>query len=151
MSRNTVLRRAVHFIGTDLDLKGLACAADERGMERLVHIWLRHGDIVFKAARYRLIHLMDHAQSRIAVLHRFYHDAHGKKIINLIQGLILLDHLFVDTEKVLYPSAYRSLDTGLIHMLLYLIHNGPDKGLSGILAQIHLLYQIVIHIRMEEL
>ena len=140
----------MHFVGTDLDLKGLSCAANERSMERLVHIWLRHGDIVFKTTRYRLIHLVDDAKSRIAVLHRFYHDAHGKKIVNLIQGLVLLDHLFIYAEEMLHPAAYGSLDARLVHMLFYLRYNGLDKGFSGVLSQIHLFYQIVIHIRMEE-
>lgn len=51
---------------------------------------------------------------------------------------------------MLHPAAYGSLDARLVHMLFYLRYNGLDKGLSGVLSQIHLFYQIVIHIRMEE-
>ena len=54
---------------TDLDLKGLAGGAHQRRVKRLVHIRLRHGDVIFKTPRDRGVHLMDHAQSRIAVFH----------------------------------------------------------------------------------
>ena len=80
----------MHLIGTDLNLKWLSCAADQSCMQRLVHILLRHSDIVFKTTRNRLVHFMDHAKCRITVLYRIYHNTNSKKIIDLVQSLVLL-------------------------------------------------------------
>ena len=60
VSGNTVFRRTVHFLCPDLDFKRLAVGPDQRGVQRLIHIGLRHGDIVFKTAGDRFVFLMDH-------------------------------------------------------------------------------------------
>ena len=84
MGSNTILCGAVHLIGTDLDLKWLSVVADQGRMQGLIHILLRHGNIIFKTAWDRLIHLMDHTQGRITVLYAVNHDPDRKQIINLL-------------------------------------------------------------------
>ena len=49
---NAVLGLLMHLIGSNLNLERTGCGADNRRMERLVVIDLRHGDIVFKATRH---------------------------------------------------------------------------------------------------
>ena len=80
----------MHLVSTDLDLKWLSGAADQSCMQRLVHVLLRHSDIVFKTTRNWLVHFMDHTKSCITVFYCVYHDTHSKQIVDLIQGLVLL-------------------------------------------------------------
>ena len=92
---------------------------------------------------------MDHSQSRIAVLYIVHQDPDCKKIIDLINGLALIDHFFIDAEEMLDPSVHLSLDPRILHMLLYLFHNPVDKILSFTFFQGNLVYQIVVHIRLQ--
>ena len=62
------LGNPVHFRGPDLDLHPFTQRADNGGMERLVHVALGHGDIVFEPARNRLPGGMYDAEYRIAGL-----------------------------------------------------------------------------------
>ena len=86
-------------------------------MQRLVHVRLRHGNVIFKPSRNRGIHLVDHAERSIAVLHRVHDDAHRKQVIHLVQRLVLVHHLLVDTEEMLHPSVNLCIDVSILHML----------------------------------
>ena len=77
---------------------------------------------------------MDHAQSRIAVLHRIHNDTHGKQIIDLIQRLMLVLHLLVDTEKVLYTAIDFRIDPRIFNMFADFIHNALDIFFTDALA-----------------
>ena len=150
MGRDTILRGAVHLIRPNLYLKGLAVASDQSGVQRLVHVLLGHGNVILESPGNGLVHLMNNTQSRIAVLHRINHNAHRKQVVNLIQSLVLLHHLLINAEEVLHPAVHRGLDACVLHVLLYLIHNGLNKCLTGILAQVHLFHQIVIYLGHKE-
>ena len=141
----------MHLIGADLYLKRLPIASNQGGVQGLVHILFWHGYIVFKTARNGLIHLMDDTQGSIAVLHGLNHDTHCEQIIYLVQSLVLVHHLFIDTEEMLHTSAHRGLNARILHVALDLVHDFLDKGLSCILAEGHLLHQVVIYIRLKEL
>ena len=58
---DTVFRNTVHLKSPDLDLQRLTVAIQHSSMQRLVHIRLRHSNIILKAARYRAPHTMHHA------------------------------------------------------------------------------------------
>ena len=133
MSRNAVLRGAVHLVGPDLDLKGLSVAADKGCVEGLVHVGLWHGDVVFEPAGNGLIQLMDHPQGPVAVFNGIHDDPHGEHVVNLIQGLILLDHLFIDAEKMFYPPVHSGRDLRVRHVVPYFFHDVIDKCFSGFL------------------
>ena len=82
-------------------------------MQRLVHIRLRHGDVVLEPARDRRVHLMDHAEGRVAVLDGLHDDADREEIVDLIQGLALVDHFPVDAEEMLGASADLGFHSGV--------------------------------------
>ena len=69
VGRYTKFRRLMHFHGTDLDFKRLTGASDNRRMQGLVHIGLRHGNIVLETSGYGFIHFMDNSQRSITILH----------------------------------------------------------------------------------
>ena len=74
-------------------------------MQRLIIVRLRNGDIIFKSARNRLPHRVDHAQNFIAVLDVFHYNTHGCQIVNLIKRAIVVFHLFIDAVKVFRSAA----------------------------------------------
>ena len=84
MGSDTIFCRAVHLVSTDLDLKWLSVVADQSGMQGLIHVLLRHGNIIFETAWDRLIHLMDHTQGRITVFHAVNHNPDRKQVIDLL-------------------------------------------------------------------
>ena len=147
--RNTILCRLVHLIGTNLDLEGLAAAADQGSVQGLIHICLRHGDVILKTSRDRLIHFMNHAKCRIAILHTVYNNTNCKQIINLIYGLILVLHLFINTEEMLYTTVNLCLDPGIFNMLTDLIHNILNIFFTDTLTHRDLIYQIIICFRLQ--
>ena len=55
---------------------------------------------------------MNHAQCRITVLDRIYDDTNGKQIKNLIQSLILIHHLFIDTKEM-FGEMHRTAEYGI--------------------------------------
>ena len=118
-------------------------------MKGLVHIGLRHGDVVLEPARNGLIQFMDHTQGRIAVLHIVHQDPHCKEVVDLIQGLLLVHHLFIDAEEMLDPAHHLGLDPSLLHMLGDLVYDTRDELLPGILLQGDLLRQVIIDLRLQ--
>jgi hypothetical protein len=57
----------VHRVGPDLDLERLPVERDHRGVERLVEVVLRVGDVVVELARDRAPERMDDAERGVAV------------------------------------------------------------------------------------
>ena len=148
---DTELCRTVHLEGTDLDLERYTVGADDRRMQRLVHVRLRHRDVILEAARNRSVHLMNYTERRITVPHRLHDDTDRKQIIDLIDGLILVHHLTIDGEEVLHTTADLGIDAGLLDMLRYLGDNALDPGFSGFLLQVDLRRQIIVDIRLKVL
>src|SRR5690625_3589957 len=50
---NAVFSPAVHLVGADLDLNRFALRTNHGGVQRLIHVELRHRDVVFETARNR--------------------------------------------------------------------------------------------------
>ena len=62
-------REFLSLLKGDLDLERLSGRSDQRCVQGLVHICLWHSNIIFKAPRNRRIHLMDHTECCVTVLH----------------------------------------------------------------------------------
>ena len=149
MGGDTVFCRPVHFKSTDLNFKGLAVRTDQCGVERLIHVRLRHGDVVLETSGNGLIHFMYDPQRCVTVLHRIYNDPDCKQIVDLIQGLILINHLFIDTEEMFDPAVDLGMDPGVIDMLPDLSDNLIDERLTFASLQIDLFHQIIIDFRFQ--
>ena len=78
MCRDSFLGNAVHFLGPDLDLELVSALSHHRGVERLIQVWPRHGDVVFEPARNRPPDVMHHAERGIAVSLRIGDHADGE-------------------------------------------------------------------------
>ena len=111
---DTVFCNSVHLISTDLNLKRLSVRSDQGCMQGLVTVWLRHRNVIFETARDRRVHFMDNTERCIAVFDGFHDNADRKEVIDLIQRLVLVDHLFVDAEEMLHSSIYLGYNGGLL-------------------------------------
>ena len=138
----------MHIFCTDLDLKRLTDRTHQSRMQRLVHICLRHCDIIFKTSRYRCIHLMDNSKRRITVFYRIYDNTDCKQIIDLIHRLILIHHLLINAEEMLHTSVHFCINVRILHMRGNLIHDLLDKFFPFRFSCIDLLYQIVKNLRL---
>src|SRR5712692_9329357 len=81
---NALLRDAVHFLRADLHLERLA-AVEHGGMQRLIKIWSRNGDVVLEAARDGAPDVMDYAKRGVTVALGVRDDAHGEEIVDLAE------------------------------------------------------------------
>ena len=84
--------------------------------------------------RDRLVDLMDHTECRIAVTFCLNDNTHGKQVIDLIQPLVLCDHLLIDTEIMFGTSIDRCLDTRLLNMMADLVNDLADQDIALFLA-----------------
>ena len=149
MRRNTILRRLVHLKGADLYLKGLSRAADQRGMKRLIHVRLGHGDIILKPPGNRRVHLVDDSQRRVTVLQGVHNNPHREQIIDLIQGLALILHLLIDAEKVFDTAVHLGLYSGVCNVLADLVHNPLNILFPGAFAHCNLIHQVIVDLRLQ--
>ena len=92
---------------------------------------------------------MDHAQGRVAVLHRIHDDPDREQVVDLIQRLVLVLHLLIDAEKMLDPAVQPGLDAGILHMLGNLFHDLADVSLPFASADGDLIHQVVIDLRLQ--
>ena len=107
---------AVHFLRADLHFKRLPCM-DHRGVQRLIQVGPGHGDVILEPAGHRTPHLVDHAQSRIAVADRVGNDAHGQQIVNLIDRAVLPQALLMNGIEALHAAVDLGGDSILVEPL----------------------------------
>ncbi len=103
----------MHAPGPDLQFDRVAARADYRRMQRLVHVELRHRYIVFEPARYRVPAGMRGTEHRIAVADGVHQDADAHQVVDVVEALILRDHLLVHRVHMLRAAGDPGLDLGL--------------------------------------
>ena len=108
----------VHFLGADLHFERTACRTDYRRVKRLVHVVLRHGDVVFEAAGHGVPYGVHGAQRRITVLDRRHDEAHRDEVVNLGKVLGFVRHLLIDGIQVLRTAHDLGVDADLFHLVL---------------------------------
>ena len=135
---HAVLRDLMHLLRPDLHLKGDAVRAHDGGVEALVSIGLGGADIVLEAAQNGLIEVMDDAEDVVAVPHAPHDDPEGEEVEDLVQLLVLAEHLAVDGVGVFHPAIDSvgdpQLRQPLVDLLLGLAHEGvilPGLQLQG--------------------
>ena len=101
VGRDTAFGDLIHLFGADLYFKDLFVLTDDGGMQRLVHIRLRNGNIVLQPARDRCIFGLDVAQDFVAVLLGLGNNADRQQVQNLIEALVLHFHFVIDGIEML--------------------------------------------------
>ena len=155
------LRHVVHLAGADLDLQRPSLGPDDRRVQRLVHVELRHRDEVLEAPGQRLPQGVDHAHRAVAVLHRLDDDAHRREVVDLVELATLLGHLRVDRVEVLGPAGDLGLDAQrlqlagqvlarLLHVALALVALLGDQALDLlVLARVQRLEGEVLQLPLD--
>ena len=82
-------------------------------MQRLIHVDLRHCDIILEPAGHGLKNGVNYTQNPVAVLYGIHNHPQCGKIINLIDAHIMRLHFFVDAVKVLGTAVYICVDSRL--------------------------------------
>ena len=111
----------VHLPGANLHLKGNTVRPHHSGVEGLVAVGLGSADIIFEAPQNGLIEVMDDAQHIVAVPYGVHHHPECEQIKNLVNGLVLTEHLAVDGVRVLHPSIDNVADVQLLEPLVDLV------------------------------
>src|SRR5690606_20884143 len=102
----------VHGAGADLQFHRAAFRADHGGVQGLVHVELRHRDVVFEPPRHRIPAGVNDAERRVAVADAVHNDADTDQVVDLVEPDIAGDHLLVDRVVVLGPAAHGGFDFG---------------------------------------
>ena len=132
---DAVFAHAVHFFSTNLHFERTGGGTDDRGMQALVHIELRHGDIVFETARHGVPQRMHGAQNRVAVAHRFHDNAHRDEVVDLGEALAALRHLLIDGIQVLRAAGDMRVDDAHARQLgIERFDNGSQIRLAFVAA-----------------
>ena len=92
---------------------------------------------------------MDDTERRITVFHALHDNPDRKNIIDLIQRLVLVYHLFIDAEEMFHTAVYLGFDARIVHMFLDFIHNLMDKRLPGVLTECQFFGQFFVNLRLE--
>ena len=114
--RDAVLRPLVHAPRADLQLDRLAAGADDRGVQRLVHVELRHRDVVLEPAGYRVPSRVDRAERGVAVPDAVHQDADAYQVVDVVELNVAGDHLLVDRVEVLGAAGDGVLDLRLVQV-----------------------------------
>ena len=95
------LRALVHFAGSNLHLDGLSIGTNHRGVQRLIEVELRHGDVVLESTDHRFPVTVNDAERPVTIAHVVYDDANRHQVEDVVELATFLHHLFVDAPEVL--------------------------------------------------
>ena len=113
MRRDTEFRGAVHFPSADLHFKRNTVFADDRGVQRLIHVGLRRGNIIFEPPGHRPEHVVNHAQTVVTVYDAVHNNTNGVNVINLVEVFVLHIHFTVYAVNTLNaPVNFRVFNHG---------------------------------------
>ena len=103
----------MHAPGPDLQLDRLAAGPDHGGVQRLVHVELRHRDVVLEPPGNGVPPGVDRAERGVAVADGVHQDADADQVVDVVEAHVAGDHLLVDGVVVLGPAGDPRLDLGL--------------------------------------
>ena len=92
---------------------------------------------------------MHDSQCGVTVFDGIYDNTDGKQIIDLIDCLILIDHLLINGKEMLGAAGDLRLNARLIDLLANLTHKALHVIIPDTFAHDNLLYQVVICLRIQ--
>ncbi|MCO5556192.1 hypothetical protein L7F22_009736 [Adiantum nelumboides] len=127
---DAVLGGAVHVVGADLHLEGLAVRPDHRGVQRLVDAEPGLGDVVLEPAGHRLPQRVHHADRGVAVAHLVDEHADADEVVDVVEVATLDDHLAVDRVVVLRPALDGRGDPRGVQLQRHLVDDLAQVGVA---------------------
>src|SRR5579872_5549222 len=101
---DALLGDPVHLVGANLDFEMAPFGAHDGRVQGLIEIGPRNGDKVLDPAGYGMPLVVNDAESRVAVLDGIRNDAHGKKVVDLVQDNLLALELLKHRVGPLHAS-----------------------------------------------
>ncbi len=114
---DTQLGVFVHLFGTDLNFNRFTAGAQHHGMNRLVAVRFRVGDIVIELIRQMAEVRVHDPQCGVAVLQTLRHNTHGTHVEQLVKGEVFLLHFAPDAVDMLWPTVHFGTDVLFLHRL----------------------------------
>ena len=148
MRSNTELGDLVHRLCADLDLERVTVRHDG-GVQGLIAVRLRHGDVVLEPAGNRLPHRVDDPEHTVAVLNGGDEDTHRREIVDLIHTLVVALHLAVDAVEMLRTPLDLRLDAGSLQFLVDLPNRLPYERLPLLPLVLDLLDERIVCLGFE--
>ncbi len=139
----------MHGQGADLQLDRLALGTDHCRVQRLVHVELRHRDVVLEPARHRLPGRVDDAERGVAVAHRVNQDADAHQVIDVGEVATAHDHLLVDRVVVLRAAGDGGLHPGGLQVAGHRLDDLGEVGVPGRRPLGHQPDDLVVPLRVE--
>ena len=147
--RDAVLGAAVHREGADLHLDRLARRAHHRRVQRLVHVELRHRDVVLESPQHRVPAGVKDAEHRVAVAVLLDQDADADQVVDVVELAAADDHLLVDRVVVLRPAGDRGGDLRLAQVLLDLGDHLGEELVARRRPLGHHSHDLVVDLRVQ--
>ncbi len=138
----------MHILRAQLNFKRLA-AMYHRGMQRLIKVRPRHGDVIFEASRNGRPYLMNHAKSRVAVFYRVGNHSHCQEIENLVQGALLLLYFEMQRVKPLHAGLHLGGNSVFDEFVANRSLNIMQEFIEDFLLRGQLLLQLEISFRLQ--
>ncbi len=113
--RHAELGVFMHLFGANLDLNRFPARPKHHGVNRLVAVRFRVGDVIIKFVRQMTIVGMHDPQRRVAILQTFSDDTYRAHIKQLIKSEMLLLHFAPDAIDMLRTPVYLSLHAFIFH------------------------------------
>src|SRR5450432_1222750 len=103
----------MHLLGADLHLNGNAVGTEQRGVQRLITVDPRYGDVILEAPRHGFVDAMHQSQRAVAQVCAVDYDANTVDVDHFVQGDFLVLHLLVDAVQMLFAAGDLARDPGL--------------------------------------
>ena len=110
----------------------------------MVPVGLGCSDIVLEPAQNGLVDVVNDAQDVVAVPHVLHNHPEGEQVEDLIQGLVLVEHLPVDGVGVLHAAVDDVLDAQLVEAVVDLDLGPLHEGLVLLMLCVQLGDDLII-------
>ena len=142
------LGHTVHRMRPNLDLERISLRHD-RCVQGLVAVRFWHGDIVFESPRDRLPHGVNDAEHAVTILDRGDEYAHGGKVVDLADTLVVTFHLTIDAVKVLGAPFDLRFDSGILEFFPNLTNGVQNECLPLAALMFDLLHEGIVRVRLQ--
>lgn len=85
----------MHFVSANLKFNNLFIFGDDGGVERLITVLFRHGNVIFDAAAHRHVEGMNDAKGEVAIGNVIDDNTKGGEIVNFAHILVVLSKFFM--------------------------------------------------------
>ncbi len=87
---------------------------------------------------------MHNSKRTVTVFDIIHNNTDGKQVINLVNGFILVYHLFVNGKEMFCPAGYLCLDIRHFDIFAYFFHKSLDIIIPDVFMDSHFFHQVII-------